>query len=110
MDDPLESYSYHRNCSLETCKKLFGTNYKRKEFCKDTHRIIYHEMKRRKTALLFKRMSKLERDLKKLYMEIDKAMKKAVKEAGRMAVFLSPKKGGGNSTDTTKNKEVKVRD
>jgi len=104
MDAPLESYKYHRNCSLQSCNRLYGTNYKRQLFCKDSHRIIFHEMKRRKTALLYKRMSKLERDLKKLYMEIDKAMKKAVKDAGRMAVFLSPKKGGGNSTDTKKTK------
>ena len=61
-------------------------------------------MKRRKTSILYKRMAKLERDLKKLAMEIDQSMKKAVKETGRLTVFLSPKKGGGNSTDTTKTK------
>ena len=104
MDAPLESYKYHRNCSLETCKKLFGTNYKRKEFCKDSHRIIFHDMKRRKTSILYKRMAKLERDLKKLAMEIDQSMKKAVKETGRLTVFLSPKKGGDHKAEKKKTK------
>lgn len=104
MADPLAKYKYHKSCSLEQCQRHFETNRKNQTFCKPTHRLIYHDMKRRKTALLYKRMSKLERDLKQLYMEIDKALKKAVKDAGRMTVFLSPKSGGGNSTDTTKTK------
>jgi hypothetical protein len=102
MATPIESYEYQRNCSLESCNKLFGTNLKRQIFCKPTHRIIYHELKRKKTAALYKRMGKLERDLKLLAADIDKTMKKAVKEARNLAVFLSPKKGGGNSTDMKK--------
>ena len=102
MDDSLESYKYHKNCLLSSCKKLFGNNYKRQEFCKDTHRIIYHEVKRRKRSVLYRRMMALEMSLKQAAMELDQAMKKAVRNTGRMADLLSPKKGGGHKAEKKK--------
>lgn len=104
MNKSISQYKYHRNCLLETCKKLFGTNYKRKEFCKDTHRIIYHEVKRRKRSVLYKRMMALEMSLKQAARELDQAMTKAVRNTGRMADLLSPKKGGNNNDKSKKQK------
>lgn len=104
MDDSLAKYQYHRHCLLESCKKLFGTNYKRQEFCKDTHRIIYHEVKRRKKSILYKRMRALEMSLKRASMELDQAMTKAVRNTGRMADLLSPKKGDNNNDKSKKQK------
>ena len=104
MADPIESYRYQRTCSLEQCQREFGTNRKNQIFCKTAHRLIYHDMKRRKTSILYKKMGKLERDLKQLYMELDKTLKKAVKDAGRMTVFLSPNKGGAKPTEKKKPK------
>ena len=49
-------------------------------------------------------MMALEMSLKQAAMELDQAMKKAVRKTGRMTDLLISIKGGGNSTDTTKTK------
>ncbi len=105
MDKPLQSYKYQRKCRLPRCNKDFGTNRKNQLFCLDLHRIEFHEVKRKKRRALSRRMRKLQRELENLREEVDKAMKKAVRESGSLADLLSHKKGGGARGKKKPNRE-----
>lgn len=100
MDKPIESYKYQKVCRLSRCKKAFETNREWQDFCEASHRIEYNQVEAKALKSISNRLDKLEGKMK----ELEESIKKAVKEAGRMAVFLSPKKGGAKPTEKKKTK------
>jgi len=102
MDKPIESYRYQRKCSLSRCKKDFGTNLKNQKFCESAHRIEYHEARRKAIRSFHKRLNKLRKDLEQIASDMERAIKKAAKEARNLADLLSLDQGGENSTEREK--------
>lgn len=102
MDKPIGSYKYHKTCDLKRCEAHFKTNYKKKRFCQDDHRIEYHKIKLKKLKSLLERLEKTEKELKRARQKSKAAFSRATKEAQNLAALISSIKGGEIPTEKKK--------